>query len=157
MKNNFNIPSEEKNRILNLHENRTKGLYLNEQVLAAPTYATTPQQIYTPKPKEPTPQPVPVPNPEQKKQPDSKVKEIQEKLKTLGYGQYLGKSGADGILGKNTLNAILLALSSPGVDVSKPDQMTQKEVNQVKSEPVTTTTTTTQVASSSGNLQFGGF
>ena len=31
MKNNFNISNEEKSRILNLHENRTKGLYLNEE------------------------------------------------------------------------------------------------------------------------------
>ena len=128
MKNSFNISSEEKNRILNLHENATKGLYLNEQMLSAvPTYGTTPPySMQQPNVTTTTTTMKPAPNPVQKKQPDPKVTQIQEKLKTLGYGQYLGKSGADGILGNNTLNAILLALSSPNVDVSKPENMVTK-------------------------------
>lgn len=167
MKNNFNISNEEKSRILNLHENRTKGLYLNEQQqyyrktgengspyavdangnpvklpsnidiadlvdysskaagyvqnnkgkISSPKGAVNPQNVVKKG----------VTNPNQKKQSDPKVKQIQEKLKTMGYGSYLGNTGADGVLGQNTLNAILLALSSS--ENVKPEQMSQKQMN----------------------------
>jgi len=125
------ITQEERNRILNLHESRSKKLYLSEQApLAASTYGTTPtyNTNYMPKQTNPvttttTTKPVVA-----KPKPDDRIKKIQEKLKTLGYGQYLGKSGADGILGNSTLNAILLALDSPSVDVSKPENLQQKPV-----------------------------
>lgn len=61
MKTNFNISQDEKNRILEMHENRTKKLYLGEQappvtsdLPGTPQYqkqvTNTQQQTTTPKP-----------------------------------------------------------------------------------------------------------
>ena len=166
MKNNFNISNEEKSRILNLHENRTKGLYLNEQQFYRKTgengqpyvvdekgnRVTPPAgidmaelvdyssktagyvqnakgQISSPKGAVNAQNVVKqgVTNPNQKKQSDPKVKQIQEKLKTMGYGSYLGDTGADGVLGQNTLNAILQALSK--TENVKPEQLGQTQMN----------------------------
>ena len=166
MKNNFNISNEEKSRILNLHENRTKGLYLNEQQFYrktgenGSTYAVDANgiavklpsnidiadlvdyssktagyvqnakgQISSPKGAVNAQNVVKqgVTNPNQKKQSDPKVKQIQEKLKTMGYGSYLGDTGADGVLGQNTLNAILQALSK--TENVKPEQLGQTQMN----------------------------
>jgi len=152
MKNNFNISNEEKNRILNLHENRTKGLYLNEEQYYrktdgnGSTYAVDangnavklPSNIdiadlvdyssktagYVQNAQNVVKQGVT--NPNQKKQSDPKVKQIQEKLKTMGYGSYLGNTGADGVLGQNTLNAILQALSK--TENVKPEQLGQTQM-----------------------------
>jgi len=152
MKNNFNISNEEKSRILNLHENRTKGLYLNEEQYYrktdgnGSTYAVDangnavklPSNIdiadlvdyssktagYVQNAQNVVKQGVT--NPNQKKQSDPKVKQIQEKLKTMGYGSYLGNTGADGVLGQNTLNAILQALSK--TENVKPEQLGQTQM-----------------------------
>jgi hypothetical protein len=171
MKNNFNISNEEKSRILNLHENRTKGLYLNEEQYYrktdgnGSTYAVdangkpvklpsnidiadlvdysskTAGYVQNAKGKISSPKgevnaqnvvKPDVTNTVQKKQPDPKVIQIQEKLKTMGFASLLGKSGVkgdgvDGFLGQNTINAILQALSK--TENVKPEQAAQIQMN----------------------------
>ena len=64
-------------------------------------------------------------------QPNPKVIQIQEKLKTMGFASLLGKSGAkgdgvDGFLGQNTINAILQALSK--TENVNPEQLGQTQM-----------------------------
>jgi hypothetical protein len=129
MKTNFNISQDEKNRILEMHENRTKKLYLGEQQISYKELenlvlnkkATVAQirdfnkrfnrqadeffgvDFQTAFPKET--------QPEQDKYCELNKKaiiQIQKKLKSMGYP--IGSPNPDGILGKQTLGSILSAL-----------------------------------------------
>lgn len=45
----------------------------------------------------------------------NKVRRLQEALSAAGYGSYLGKSGVDGIFGKNTYRAVLAFQQAAGI------------------------------------------
>jgi hypothetical protein len=94
----------------------------------------------------------------QKTQKNPMVTQIQNKLIELGYKNYLGSTGADGVLGTNTLKGILTAL---GTSENLNTDMVAKEITSVtdqssqgqpaaQGQPATTTTTTT-VAPSTTN------
>lgn len=155
MKNLFIINEEEKKRILNIHESASKRHYLNEQgppkqedysnyyKMAAPATTvlnalpnqfalTTPQNAGNVAPIKDKTEVKKAPDTvqKQKTQANPIVTQIQNKLIELGYKNYLGSTGADGILGANTLKGILTALGT-SENLNKMDNMVPKQITSI--------------------------
>ncbi len=117
MKTNFNISQDERQRILEMHENKTKNLYLSEQAPPIDSdLAGTKQYQNTQTASQPKQQPsqtAPVDN-QKIQQLNNFYKltynntiNLQKKLNSLGY-----QLKEDGVLGKNTYNALMRILDS---------------------------------------------
>ena len=105
----FDLSSEERNRILSLHENSTKKQYLNvisEQTGTALDNNKLPVGNGIANFKSSVPNITPSAAPTT----PATLKDVQTILSGLGYN--LGKAGIDGKLGPNTLNALVAALKT---------------------------------------------